>query len=79
MAKSKWDGAEEPTINNIFKIEARIFLIMLLKSADWPRPTAVFHVNRSRQKYSLATSVLGDSNGPPAGTQSKWKNKLERD
>ena len=30
-----------------------------LKSAHRPKPTAVFHIKRSRNKYSLATSVLG--------------------
>ena len=39
-----------------------------LKSADRPMPTAVFHINRSRQKYSY---------GLPAGTHTKWENKLE--
>ena len=38
-----------------------------------------FYINRSRQKYSLATSVLGDSFPPPAETHAKWENKLERD
>ena len=44
-----------------------------LKSADRPKPTAVFHINRSRQKYSLATSVLGDSYGQPTETHAKWE------
>ena len=39
-----------------------------LKSADRPKPTAVFHIDRSRQKYSLATNVLGDSYAPQAET-----------
>ena len=29
-------------------------------------------------RLSLATSVLGDSYGPPTETHAKWKNKLER-
>ena len=37
-----------------------------LKSADRFKPTAVFHINRSRQKFSLTTSVLVNSYGPPA-------------
>ena len=49
-----------------------------LKSADRPKLTAVYHINRSRQKFSLATSVLGDSYGPTADTHAKWKNKLEQ-
>ena len=43
-----------------------------LKSADRPKPTAVFHINRSRQKDSLTTSIPGDSYGPPAETHAKW-------
>ena len=31
------------------------------KSADRPKSTTVFHINRSRQTYHLATSVLVDS------------------
>ena len=30
-----------------------------LKCADQRKPTAVFHINRSRQKFALETSVLG--------------------
>ena len=43
-----------------------------LKSAEQPKPTAVFHIDRSiGKKNSLATSVLWDSYGPPAETHAK--------
>ena len=51
-----WDGAEEPTINNFCKIDNIKFYA--LKSAYRPKPIATFHINRSRHKCSLATSVL---------------------
>ena len=44
-----------------------------LKNAGRPKPIAVCKINRGRQKYSLATSVLGDSFGPPAEKHAKWK------
>ena len=50
-----------------------------LKSVHRAKPTAVFHIKLNRQKYSLTTSVFGDSYGPPAETHTKWKNILERD
>ena len=71
--KSKWDGTEEPTINNFYKLITGNFEYAL-KIAYRPKPSAVFHINRSRQKYSMATSVLGDSNRPPDTCQVE-KNK----
>ena len=59
MPKTKWDGAVEPTISNFYKIN-NIKFKYALKRADRPKPTVAFHINRSRQKWSLATSVLGD-------------------
>ena len=50
-----------------------------LKNADRSKPSAVFHINRSQEKYYLATSVLGDSYGLPAETHAKWGKCLERD
>ena len=71
-ANTKWDGAEDPTINNFFKIDSRKIEYALLR-AYRPKPTAVFYINRSRQKYYLATSVFGDSYCPPAETHAKWE------
>ena len=49
MPKTKWDGAEEPTIKNFYKIDnMKFWIIMLIKSVDRPKSTAVFHINRSR-------------------------------
>ena len=53
----------------------------VLKSADRPKPAAVFLFNQRRHAYYLVTSALVYSYGPPADTHAdcKWKNKLERD
>ena len=68
---------KSPQLTFYLKLIAEIFEYVL-KSADRPKPTAVFHINWSRQKYSLATSVLWDSYGPPAETHVKWIKNLER-
>ena len=68
MPITKWGGSENPTNINFYKYFEYAFEI-----ADRPKPTAVFHINTSRQKYYLTTSVLGDSYGPPAETHAKWK------
>ena len=70
MPKTKLDGAEKPIINNFYKTKHFEYD---LKRADRPKPTAAFHINRSRQICSLATSVIGDSYGPPAETHTKGK------
>ena len=41
------------------------------------RSQRVFHFNRSKSKYFLATNIHGDSYGPPA--EPCGKNKLEKD
>ena len=43
MSKTKWDGAEDPKINNFYRIDNRDFKYVL-KIADRPKPTAVFHI-----------------------------------
>ena len=50
-----------------------------LESADRSKPTSVFHIYRGRQKYSLATRILGDSYYQPAEAHAKWGGGLERD
>ena len=73
MPKIKWDGAEDPKlITSIKWITENVEYALL--SADRPKPTAVFHINRSSQKYSSATSILGDTYGPPAETHAEWNN-----
>ena len=69
MPKTNWDDAEDLTINYSFKvIIAENIEYARFKSADRPKPTALFRINRSRQKYSLATCVLGDTKrGGPWG------------
>ena len=75
MPKGMWDGSEEPTVNHLYTLTILITenFEYALKIADQQKPTAVFHINRSRKKYSLATSVLVDSYDPPAETKAKWK------
>ena len=68
----KWDGAEEPTINNLYKTDDGKFEYAL-NNAYRPKPSTAFYVNRSRQKSFLAISVHGDSYDPPAETHVKWK------
>ena len=46
----------------------------LINRSNRPKPTTVFHVNRSWHKYYLATSALGDSYGPPAVTNGNLGN-----
>ena len=70
MSKTKWGCTVEPTITNFFKL-ITANCEYALKSVDRLRPTAVFNINRSRQKYTLVTSVLGDSYGQPAEIHSK--------
>ena len=41
MPKTQWKGAEDSTINNFENFK------YTLQSADRPKPTAVFHINRS--------------------------------
>ena len=72
MPKTKWGGADEPTINNFYKIDNKTFEYAI-QSAERLEPTSLFHINQSRQKYSLATIVLGDSYGPQAETHANWK------
>ena len=67
MTKTKWDGAEDPTIN---------YFEYALKSAHRPNPTAVYHINQRNTHWRQVS--LG-THGPPAETDVKWKNKLERD
>ena len=57
MPKTMWGGAEEPTINNSYKTITEN-VEYPLKSADRPKPTAVFYtcINRSRYKYSYANA-----------------------
>ena len=69
MQKTKWGGAE---LTISIKLITANFEYAL-KSADRPKPTAVIHIHRSRQKFSLTTSVFGNSHGPPAETHAKWK------
>ena len=56
MQKTGWDGAEDRTINNFHTIDNNFEYD--LKSAHRPKPTAVFHIKRIRQKYSLATRMV---------------------
>ena len=70
MPKTKWDGAVEPTINNFYKTENFEYAP---KIADRPKSAALLNINRSSQKYSLATSVLGDSYGPQQRHMSSGK------
>ena len=44
MPNTKWDGAKEPTINHFYSIENFEYG---LKSVDRPKPSTVFHINRS--------------------------------
>ena len=46
MPNSKLDGAEEPTINNFYKIEKGAFEYDR-KGVDRPKPSAVFDIIRS--------------------------------
>ena len=48
MPKTKWDGAVEPQLT-FYKIDKGHFEYAL-KSADRPKQTAAFNINRSRQK-----------------------------
>ena len=58
IPKTKWDGDEEPTIN--------LFSITLLadnfkydlKCTNQPKPSAVFHMNRSQEKPYLSGRKL---------------------
>ena len=50
-------GLKIPQLTIPLKLMAENFEYAIY-SADRPKPTAVFDINRSRQKYSLATSVL---------------------
>ena len=54
MSKTKWDGAEEPTINNFFKIDSRKFRICSLKC----RTTEANRSISYQPKY--AETLLGD-------------------
>ena len=73
-----WMVLKSPQLIISFKLIT--FFEYALKSVDRPKPTAVFHINMSRQKYYLATSVLADSYGPPVETYlSKcqgWSNRV---
>ena len=68
MPKTKFDGDEDHTIS--IQMIAGHFEYTF-KSVHRPEPIAVFHINRSRQTYSLATSVIEDSNNPPTETNAK--------
>ena len=58
LPKTKWDDAEGLTINNVYEIYNRKFVNNALKNANLSKPTVVFHINRRRQKYYLATETL---------------------
>ena len=79
MPKTKRYGAEEPTMNHFSKIDSRNFWICSFKCRSTGANRSISYQPKYRQKYSLATSVLGDSYGPPAETHAKWKKNLERD
>ena len=61
--KTQVDGAGGPIIYINLIIKKFEYA---LKSAGRAMSSVVFHINRSGQKYYLATNVLGDSYGPPA-------------
>ena len=50
MTKTKWDGAKD---GGFFKIVIAENFEYALQSSYQPKPTAVFPINRRRQKYSL--------------------------
>ena len=70
MPKTTGMALKSPHLTISIKLKAEHFQ-NALKIADRPKPTTIFHINLSRQKYSLATSFLGDSYG------SKKKKKFE--
>ena len=59
MPNTKWDGAEEPTINNSYKIKPKI-LYMLLK----------VRIDLSQPQYFISTEVYRTTPGRQVGY--KW-------
>ena len=76
--KTKWDDAEEPTINNFYKLITENFEYAL-KSADRQKPPQYFtsrEVDRNTpwRQVSLGTHMVHHQRHMPIE-----KNKLERD
>ena len=56
--KTNWDGAEEPTINNLYEIDHREFWICSLKCGS---AEAIWSTCISSTEVDRNTSILGDS------------------
>ena len=76
MPKTKWDGAEEPTISILFNNSIRLITETFeyaLKSADRPKPIAV-DTNTPLRQVSSGVHKVHPQRHMPSG-----KNQLERD
>ena len=66
-----------PQLTISLQLKAGNFEYLLFK-VQINRNQLQYFISTEVQKYSLETSVLGDSYGSPAETHAKWeKNKLE--
>ena len=76
MPKTKWNGAEEPTINYFYKIDNMQFRILSYKcgSTDTNRISSELDRNTPWQQVSSWTHMIQHQRRIPSG-----ENKLERD